>query len=178
MRSFAEDSALSSPRDAKDFCLFLSAHTAEGVPLVQLSRRRPWQVDRLREVITLWRGPTKHAAWLLVQTATYGGVLAQARQRARAIMLELLADDAVSAYGRYRIMHHLLKQRRRRTGEIFRLVDQLTAPERQAISDLIPEFLGAPAFELNLIALFAARIFRMSEEAIRHLVAEHCRHGL
>src|SRR5262249_67836 len=110
-RTFAGDDIFTKGGDAKDFCRYLSAHHSDGTPIVPLSGRRRWHVDRLHEILPQCRGPPKHAGWLLVQTAMYRGVPTQTRQRAREVMLIVLEDDTVSAYARYRILHHLLKLR-------------------------------------------------------------------
>ena len=72
-RTFSQDQELHD-RDAKDFCKHLRPNGIDGQPLVPIANRRTWHVDRLREVVVRWRGSSKHAGWLLVQTATYRGV--------------------------------------------------------------------------------------------------------
>ncbi|MGD0261579.1 MAG: RNA-directed DNA polymerase [Verrucomicrobiota bacterium] len=176
-RRFAEDQELQEAGDAKDFCKFLGAHDADGLPLVALGDRQIWHVERLRDIMIHWRGPARHAGWLLVQTALYGGVPAQARDRARQVILELLASNTLNAYSRYRILHHLAKLRACRTGQPFRFILQLTDTERQQIEALLPQFLAAPAFELNLIALYTYRVLGRTTAQLRTLVSQHCRQG-
>jgi len=62
-RTFVEQQSLEHGNDAKDFCKFLGAHTTNGQPIVALAERQIWHIDRLREIISRWRGPTKHATW-------------------------------------------------------------------------------------------------------------------
>ena len=174
---FTEDQQLKAASDAKEFCKFLRTHSADGLPLVALSDRKVWHVERLREIIAQWRGPTKHAGWLLVQTAIYGGVPHTTRDRARQVILMLLGDEDLNAYSRYRILHHLVKLRRRKSGESFRFIVQLSDSERQQIEALIPKYLAEPAFELNLIALYTRRILGGSVADLKSLAATHCRRG-
>jgi hypothetical protein len=176
-RTFAQDQQLESTGDAKDFCKFLSAHNASGLPLVALGDRQVWHVERLREVIIQWRGPARHAGWLLVQTAIYGGVPDEARTRARQVVLELLASTTLNPYSRYRILHHLVKLRARRAGQPSRFIQQLTDTERRQIEALLPQFLAAPAFELNIMSLYSLQVLGRTHDQLRALVAAHCRPG-
>jgi hypothetical protein len=171
-RTFTREDVLSSGGDAKDFCRYLSAHHANGRPVVALGERRRWHLDRLHEIIAQWRGPTKHACWLLVQTAVHRRVPQTVRQRAREVLLILLENEEVSAYGRYRILHHLTKWRLV-GGVRRRFIDDLPGLDRTRITNLIPAFLRAHAFELNLIGLYAARALGAATSALRSLVGEH-----
>jgi len=176
-RTFTEDQPLEKGSDARDFCKFLGAHSENGQPLVALAERQNWHIERLRECVVRWRNPTKHAVWLLAQTAVYHGVSSPVQERAREVILDLLDNDSVNPYSRYRLLHHLLKQRRNRQGQLFRFFDQLSPGEKLRIERLLPRFLAAPAFELNLIALFAYRLFGCSVAELRRLASEHCEHG-
>jgi retron-type reverse transcriptase len=176
-RIFSEDQSLADGDDAKDFCKFLSTHTAAGVPLVALTQRQVWHVNRLREIIARWRGPTKHATWLLAQTAAFVGVPSATQARARTEIIEILSDDQISPYSRYRLLHHLVKARRDRDHSIIRLIDQFHSSEKQRIQALLPTFLAATAFELNLIALYFLKVLGRSSDELRALAASHCRRG-
>ena len=175
-RTFNKQDVFAKGGDAKDFCKYLSAHHADGTPIVPLGQRRRWHVDRLHEIIAQWRGPTKHACWLLVQTAMYAGVPLETRRRAREVMLIILENDAVSAYARYRILHHLLKLRRI-DDSAQRFIDNLSRADRGRIEQLIPTFLSAHAFELNLIGLYAARVMGRNTTTLRDLIHQHCNSG-
>lgn len=176
-RTFTEEQVLESGGDAKDFCKFLGAHDATGKPVVGLAERQMWHVQRLREVVSRWRGPTKHAVWLIAQTASYRGVLPAVQQGARDAIIQLLTDDSLGPYNRYRLLYHLIKPRRGRGSTVFRFIDQFSLAERQRIEALVPRYLAAPAFELNLIALYLLRITGRSVTEMRRMVAETCRQG-
>jgi hypothetical protein len=176
-RIFGEDEALEDGSAAKDFCKFLSAHTAAGVPLVALTQRQVWHVNRLLEIIVRWRGPTKHATWLLAQTSAFVGVPTPTQARARAVIVDILGDDQISPYSRYRLLHHLVKARRANDNSSVRLIDQLNSSERQGIQALLPRFLAATAFELNLIGLYYLKVLGRSNDELRALAALHCRRG-
>jgi hypothetical protein len=176
-RIFTEEQSLENGSAAKDFCKSLGAHTANGQPIVALNNRQIWHVDRLQEIISRWRGPTKHATWLLAQTAVYRDVLRPVQQRAKELIIELFNDDSISPYSRYRLLHHLIKARQTQAGIIFRFIDRFHSSERQRIEALLPSYLAAPAFELNLIALYYLKILGRSVAELRELVAAHCQHG-
>jgi hypothetical protein len=176
-RTFSEDQLLENGGDAKDFCKFLSAHTANGQPVVALGNRQIWHIERLREVVSRWRGPTKHATWLLDQTAVHRDVPTLVQQQARSVIIELLSDDHISPYSRYRLLHHLVKARQTQDGVVYRYIDQFDLAERQRIETLLPGYLAAPAFELNLIALYYLKILGRSVIELRELATAHCRRG-
>jgi hypothetical protein len=176
-RTFTEEQSLEGGSDAKDFCKFLGAHTANGQPIVALGNRQIWHIERLHEVVSRWRGPTKHATWLLAQTAVYRDVPTQVKQQARNVVMELLCDDNISPYSRYRLLHHLIKARQAHGGMVSRFIDQFNLVERQRIEALLPRYLAAPAFELNLVALYYLTILGRSVTELRELAAAHCRHG-
>jgi hypothetical protein len=176
-RIFTEAEVFQRGKDAKDFCRFLSGHDASGNPFVALSSRAHWHVDRLRETILTWRGPTKHAAWLLVQTATYRGVAPGVQSHARATLRALLFDETVTSYARYRMLHHLVKSRRGRASNPFRLWHSLSAADRSQIIDHVRTWLPAPAFELNLMALYILRFGGISLPVLQDVVGQHCRSG-
>lgn len=176
-RVFVESTALKSLGDAKDFCKFLSAHEDDGTPLVALNERRPWHVDRLCEAIRKWRGAGKHAVWLLVQTAVYSHVQEAAQDEARGAVRDMLKDSGVSAYARYRILHHLVKLRQRQDGGSFRFIDSLGEDERDGIRDLMPSYVSADAFELNLIGLYTLRALGEDAQGLRDAVTKHANRG-
>jgi hypothetical protein len=176
-RTFTEADTFQRGKDAKDFCRFLSGHAANGSPLVALADRTHWHVDRLRQTIVTWRGPTKHAAWLLVQTATYRGVAADVQSHARATLLGLLLDEAATSYARCRVLHHLVKLRQGGAPRPFRLFDSLPASDRSQIVGGVRNWLPAPAFELNLMALYLMRVGGVSIPVLQGVVGQHCRTG-
>jgi hypothetical protein len=120
---------------------------------------------------------TRDAAWLLVQTAVYRNVQSAIQQHARVVLRELLENGAVSSYGRYRLLHHLAKARHTKQGKMFRLIEQLSQEDQQRIEALLPQFLGAPAFELNLIALYLLKVSGRNIDEMRALVSAHCSRG-
>lgn len=76
------------------------------------------------------------------------------------------------AYSRYRLLHHLLKLREI-DGVKTRYMDLLSSTDRRRIEALTPTYLQAHSFELNLIGLYAARVFGKTEPELRALVEQH-----
>ncbi len=157
-RPFEEGAEIESNKDAKDYCKFLSTSNNKGKQSVKLFERTSDHIEKLGEIMVKWAGSSKHAAWLIVQSAFYEGVPENTANRARKIMFQLLQNDAVSSYGKYRLIHHLIKLRNTKRGDEFRFLDKLSEKERNALVEIIPNFLKCPAFELNLIGLYAFRL--------------------
>lgn len=172
-RTFAEADKFERSSDAKDFCKFLGSHDTSGVPKVPLAQRDIWHVRRLVEVISRWRGPTKHAAWLLTQTAIYTDVPESVKVFAGEALIKLLEDKAISPYSRYRIIHHLVKERTAgSSGSSFRFIDRLSVTHKNRIVALAPSYLVEPAFELNLIALYLLKVTGSPASELRNMAAK------
>jgi len=155
---------------AKDFCKFMSAKSADGTRLLQLSDRLPQHVQMLGEVMGNWQGSGKHAAWLLVQSAFDSRVPVNTRKSAGLLIFALLETTGVSSYLKYRILHHLVKLRQKSRGHQFRYLDKLTTKSRTRLQKLIPQFVAEPAFELNIVALHTLRCLGASPEEIKAVV--------
>jgi hypothetical protein len=172
-RTFTEIQPLDNGDDARDFCKYLSANDRNGDPVVPIAERQVWHVRTLKEVILRWRGPCKHATWLLVQTATYHGVSAKVQRSALKTMLEMLDSEEADAYSRYRMLHHLLKLRKSKRSPTFRFFHNLPHDARRRILASLPSLLRAPAFELNLIGLYLAKVTGSSASEMKLLVKKH-----
>jgi hypothetical protein len=164
---------LKNDKDAKDFCKSLSAKKADGTPLVKISDRVPEHIERLREVVTKWQGSGKHAAWLLVQSAFYRRVRAETGSKAKEVLFDLLEEDQVNSYIKYRVLHQLVRLRKsKKTGE-FRFLGRLSGHEKQRLRALIPEFIAQPAFELNVVSLYLCFCLGASSTELEELVGAH-----
>ena len=161
---------------AKDFCKFMSATSADGTRLLQLSDRLPQHIQMLGEVMRNWQGSGKHAAWLLVQSAFDSRIPTKTRKSAGMMIFTLLEAAGVSSYLKYRILHHLVKLRQKSRGHQFRYIDKLTTKGQTRLRKLIPQFVAEPAFELNIVALHALRCLGASSEEIKAVVKAGSRH--
>ena len=105
-RNFEPDEELASHTDGKDFCKFLSMQSQDGGG-AGLSERSEQQVRQLKTVMKKWSGSSRHAAWLLVQSAFDRRINSQTRLAARNVLLDVLDDQHVNSYAKYRVLHHL-----------------------------------------------------------------------
>lgn len=169
-RIFHEGDEINIRKDGKDFCKYLSSHNPDGTARLPLEQRTVWHVNMLRDFTLLGRGASKHAVWLIIQTALYNGVHPDSQHTARQVLNTLLLEDDACSYAVYRCLHHLLKERGERR---FRFLDQLREQEREAIIQRIPQYLSNPAFELNLIAVYLGMIAGMDLNNLRGLVHRH-----
>ena len=147
-----------------------------GVRLLSLCDRVPGYMEMLRQVMERWQGSGKHAAWLLVESAFYKGMREDTAKESKRIIFNLLSSDEVNSYGKYRLLHHLVKLRRGITGNHFRLLDRLTAQDRADLTEILPSFIKYPAFELNIAALYALQCLGRTEREIAKLAHSNSRY--
>ena len=169
-RDFGPDDELADNTDAKEFCKFLSKQSRDGG--ADLSERSPWQVQRLETVLRKWDGSSRHAAWLLVQSAFYRGIDYRARVAARSMLLDILADRDINSYAKCRILHHLAKPRAR-GDRPFRFLDRLSKKELSHLYGILPDLLSVCAFELVIAALYTYKVLGSSEQELRDLINHH-----
>ena len=154
-REFQQDEKLCKHKDALEFCKFLAM--ADGVydQRKALSIREEWHVDRLVEIIERFHGRSRFAAWRLIETAVFPGVRETVKNYAAAQITRLLTKETTPAYGRYRLLHHMVKPRRVRDGRMRRYVDDWPKGDREMLVAALQECLKIPAIELVLISLYA-----------------------
>ena len=114
-RTFEPDEELTSHADGKDFCKYLSMQSRGGEH-GDMSERSERQVRQLRTVLKEWSGSSRHAAWLLIQSAFDRHISHHTRLTARNVLLDVLDDQYINSYAKYRILHHLVKLRHDRCG--------------------------------------------------------------
>ena len=168
-RSFTPDEELASNADAKDFCKFLSMQSRDNGE-ADLSARSPQHIQCLKIVLSRWSGSSRHAAWLLVQSAIGRRVSHQTQLEARNAILDILADPYVNSYAKYRILHHLIKPRVRRDGQEYRYLDQLSCAHLNRLCDILPDLISVSDFEVVIAALYTYRVLGKSSEDLRVLV--------
>ena len=168
-RTFEPGETLTENTDAKDFCKYLSMQSQDNSE-AKLSARLPQHIQTLKTVLRSWSGSSRHAAWLLVQSAIYRNVRRQTQLEARKAIFDVLADPNVNSYAKYRILHHLTKLRRRRDSHEFRFLDLLSSEYVARLSGILPDFLSVCDFELVIAALYTFRVLGKSEEDLRELV--------
>lgn len=168
-RTFGPDEELTSHKDGKDFCKFLTMQSRDG-ETGDLSDRSGQQVRQLKTVLKEWSGSSRHAAWLLVQSAFERLVSPQARLTARNVLLDVLNDKHINSYAKYRILHHLAKLRRARDGKEFCFLDFMSSEELRHLRQILATLLEASDFELVTTALYTYKAIGKSEEELRNLI--------
>jgi hypothetical protein len=159
--------------NGRNFCKYLSAHNnITGNPILPLSEREIWHIDYLSRTILEGRGSSKHAIWLLVQSAFYRNVVDATQEHSCNTIIHILENVDAFSYAKYRIVHHLLKKRGVRE---ISFINYLRTEQREAIYLLIPQFLSGNCFLLNLIGLYLAKFRGDSFENLQRLVRENCR---
>ena len=168
-RTFTPDENLASNADAKDFCKFLSMQSQDNGE-TDISARSPQHIQSLKTVLRRWSGSSRHAAWLLVQSATSRRVSHQTQLEARNAILNILADPYVNSYAKYRILHHLIKPRVRRDSQEYRYLHWLSSAHLTRLCDILPNLLSVSDFELVIAALYTYRVLGKSVEDLLGLV--------
>ncbi|MCL5031429.1 MAG: RNA-directed DNA polymerase [Bacteroidetes bacterium] len=158
-------------KSAKDFCKSLSARNSSDVLLVSLGNRAPWHIHGLGEILTKWKGSSKHASWLLIQSIFFDEIPDETRNKAKEKLFELLKNPEVCTYGKYRLIHHLVKLRGSNTN-YSRYVDSMSTDEKEQLKNISISFLNKPAFELNIVSLYLLRILGDVKENLEKLVNE------
>ncbi len=159
--------------NARDFCKFMSAHTKNKNPVVPLQKRRLWHINLLRDIVVNQRGASRHATWLLVQSACEEKVPDNVRAAAQNAVSELALDPTVLPYARYRLLHHLLNKHKHKTCYF----NQLRPDHQKRLRNGLNDLLSAPAFELNLIALHLAQVIDVPFDELQSRVKTHCAKG-
>lgn len=168
-RTFTPDEELTSNTDAKDFCKFLSMQSRENGE-ADLSARTPQHIQCLKTVLGRWSVNSRHAAWLLVQSAISRRVSHQTKLEAQNAKLDILADRYVNSYAQYRILHHLTKLRVRRDGQEYRYLYQLSCAHLSRLGDILPNLVSVSDFEVVIAALYTYRVLGKSSVDLRGLV--------
>ncbi len=155
---------------AKDYCKFISTKDEKNrYKLLKLEQRTPDHVFTLSNIIKKWQGASKHASWLLVETAFYKKVPIQSRESAKKEILGLISSKEVSSYGKYRILHHLIKRRGQNNKSFF---EQFEKNEKNLVYKNLEEYLITPSMELNIISILILYKKYKSIKTVKRIVKE------
>lgn len=160
-------------KNAKEFCKFLSADSSNKKAFDNLKNRKLWQVETLGKIIREFSGASKHATWLLIQSAFYDDIPNKVSEKTMQLIGELLVDQNVNSYARYRILYWIVKGHFRGPEGTPYINAFLPHSEKELI-DLLKTYLAEPAIELNLVAVLALRKLKFSKEIIEPLAKQHC----
>ena len=172
-RRFESNDELSDNDDAKDFCKFLGAKNKEGKNLLPLSDWTPEYIEKIGDILIRWKGSSKHASWLLVQSAFFQEVPEYTRKKAIKILFNSLSDEAINSYAKYRLMHHIVKFRYSFGDQDIRFLDDLSSMEKTELLRLLPEIIAQPAFELNIMGLYTLWILSGSVSDVERNIRDY-----
>ena len=169
---FEPDEKIDKDKKAKEFCKFLSTVNKQKEMLLPLQQRRPEHIMNLGEILVKFGGSSKHASWLIVQSAYYPAIPQETQIKAKEILFNSIQNEEVNSYAKYRLLHHLIKPRKRDNSE-FRFFDQLSAEEKEKLHDLLPSLLQQPTFELNIISLYILKIMGANRSELEEYVKKY-----
>lgn len=169
-KEFVPYQALGNERDGKDFCKFLSSQTRdEGWDGLRI--RSPEQVKQLATVLLDWSGSSRHAAWLIVQSAFYDSVPLQTKATAIRVIFRVLLDPAINPSAKYRILHHLAKPRTvKHSGRNYTHLENLSNRQKSHLESVLSGLLKVPAFELGIAVLYTFKALGASVEDLHSYV--------
>ena len=154
--------------DAKEFCQFMSHRRDNAYDLLPIGDREAWHVETLKEILSRWHGSSKHAAWLMVESACDTRCPKDTRHVASETLIRCLAHEDVATYAKYRLLHHLVKQRPKKSSpSTFRYIDTVDKDIRDRIYELLSGLLRKPSFELNIVALYTLKVLGSSAKDLK-----------
>lgn len=152
---FTSEVALRNHDDAANFCKSLAFAGGVRDGWLACSARECWHVDRLVEILKRFPRRSRFATWKLVETAVFNGVNDDVRRYAVSRITAILVGAGTSAYGKYRLWHHLVKPRRSQGEGVQRYVDDWPEDDKRAMLGALAGCLEVRAVELVLVSLYA-----------------------
>lgn len=169
-KPFEEVARLAETEDAKLFCRYLSQSEAENAwePAIE---RTPEHLDQIETVLARFSGCSRHAAWLLVQSAFASPFKVPLQRKAKRKMLDVLSSEAINPYAKCRILHHLVRPKIGHCKQRYCYLYNLTRKELGELRDILADLVGAPAFELGITALYVRKEMGASMQELEDLTA-------
>lgn len=169
-RVFEKEDILDCDKDAKEYCKFISCRKSKNEKFLDLSERKPEHIEKLGEILVKWQGSSRHASWLIIQSAFYEKVTVKTKEMAKNILFVSLQSDEVNTYAKYRLLHHLVKLRKSQKGKEFKYLAFLTKSDKENLQKILIKLLQCPAFELNVISLWLLKVLGGSAQDLKNYV--------
>lgn len=150
----------------------MSAIKNDGNNLLPLSERNPLHIVRLKEIIIRWAGSSRHATWLVIQSAFYKGITYKTTVAAKEVLFECLQNNDVCSYAKYRLLHHLRKLRKGKNGN-YRFLDSLSESEKKQLEETLQNIIKEPAFELNITGLYILKVMGYTVDKLKESVRKY-----
>lgn len=138
-----------------------------------MKNRKLWQVETLGKILREFSGASKHATWLLIQSAFYDDIPNKVSERALKLTCELLSDSGITSYARYRILFWLVSRYNKRNN-YKPYIAAFLPHSKDNLIDLCKSYLAEPAIELNLVAILTLHTIGFSNESIKNITKQHC----
>ncbi len=172
-QTFKPNDLIDSNINAKNYCKFLSHTDKYGRKLLNNSDRSPEHVEKLEEIIIKWQGSSKHASWLIIESAFYSGIPKTTKKSALEIIFRLLQSDYVNPYAKYKLINHILKQRTKNADNKYRFLDLLDENFKNKLIEIAPILVNTPAFEINIAVLYLLKVLGKSNDEIKYYINKY-----
>jgi hypothetical protein len=142
--------------------------------VIPQAKRNVAHIDTLEKILHNWQGTSKYASWRLVETIASDDCNVETRAKAAKVVIQALKNKDVATYAKYRMLHHLFRKRSpEKASNTTCYFDRLTKTDQDAIKlVLLPSLVGEPAFELNIIAIYAMKSVGMTGSEISRIVSK------
>jgi hypothetical protein len=139
-KNFDPNGEIKAEKDAKNFCLFFSKKLNKEI------------------ILTHWQGSSKNASWLIVNSIYNKDVSLETQMASIERVFNVLHSSQALSYTKYRLIYNLIHLKPNLKFPKFRVIHQLNDNRKEELRKILFELLKQPAFELNIIALYAFRI--------------------
>jgi Reverse transcriptase (RNA-dependent DNA polymerase) len=162
LAEFDPESDIKDDKDAKNFRTYIQNH-------LDRNQRKTEHIEKLKIILTNFQGTSKQAPWLIVESSYYKDVPEATRKKAMEELFYILESNKSSAYTKYRIIHHLINLRKTN----HRIVNKLDNQRKKQLKQILLNSLKEPAFELNIIALYALKILGDKLDNLKSYVKDY-----
>lgn len=173
VKQFISQTEINNDGNAKDFCKFLSTQSDKKKKKIKITGRTLWQVEALGHIFKNFAGASKHASWLIVQSAFFSGVDKKVSKRAIEILAGTLLHKNIKSYTRYRILYYLTNSKNKANG-YKPYINSFLPHDRDWFVRLCELYLSEPAIECNIIAIQTLKTLGFGKDEISQLVGKHC----
>ncbi|MDJ0746949.1 MAG: RNA-directed DNA polymerase [Xenococcaceae cyanobacterium MO_167.B27] len=150
---------IQNDKNAKIFCQLIQHH-------LPIEERNPEDIKKIESILTNWQGSSKQASWLLVESMFKEKVQAHTKSQAFESWFNILKNDNSLAYTKYRLLHHVVNYRKNKQELEYRLVEKFEECKKEELKQILLDLLKQPAFELNIVSLYALKLLGYSADDI------------
>lgn len=163
-QDFNPNEEIKEDKDAKNFCKFFQK--------LKIKKRIPAHIKKLEIILTHWQGNSKYASWLIVDSI-YKDVTYDTKKAVIEVFFNILNSGEALSYTKYRLIHNLIHLKPDPKTPEFRVIHQLDDSRKEELRKILLELLKQPAFELNIIALYAFRILGDSSKDLENYAHQY-----